>query len=55
MSTDVGVKISFMVATVKIKMNASLAPVSMAAIQIILNITVVTVLQGTLGSTVRLK
>ena len=55
MSTDVGVKNSFMVKTVKRKMNVFLTPVFMVTVQIILNISFVTVLQGTLGSTVRLK
>ena len=55
MSTDVGVKNSFMAKTVNRRMNVSLTLVSMATVQIILNIIVVTALQGTLGSTVRLK
>ena len=38
MATDVGVKKSFMVATVKRKMNAFLIPVFMATVQIILKI-----------------
>ena len=44
-----------MVATVKRKMNVFLAPVFMATVQIFLNISFVTALQGTLGSTLRLK
>ena len=55
MSTDVGVKKSFMVETVKRQMNVFLTHVFMATVQIILNISFVTVLQGTLGSTVKLK
>ena len=55
MSICVRVKDSFMVETVKIKINAFQTPVFMATVQIILNISFVTVLQGTLGSTVKLK